>query len=85
MNNLNWPSKFRIAILICDAPCHGKKYHGGITSDDYPDDEIRPALEKMMDLNIIFIGLNFTKHTKTMYEEFKKIFAVKKKDDAFLY
>ena len=84
MNNLNWPSKFRIAILICDAPCHGKKYNGGV-GDDYPNDEIRPAIEKMMDLNIIFIGLNFTKHTKTMYEEFKKIFAVKKKDDAFLY
>lgn len=62
MNNLNWPSKFRIAILICDAPCHGRRYNGGV-DDNYPNDEIRPAIEKMIELNITFIGLNFTSYT----------------------
>lgn len=39
----------------------------------------------MIDQNIIFIGLNFTKLTTLMYEEFKKIFIAKKKEDLFLY
>ena len=25
--NMNWVSDARYAVLVCDAPCHGKKYH----------------------------------------------------------
>jgi hypothetical protein len=31
-----WKAKCRYAILITDAPCHGKKYHDGF-GDDHPD------------------------------------------------
>ncbi|CAD8057503.1 unnamed protein product [Paramecium sonneborni] len=81
---LNWPSRFRIAILICDAPCHGKRYNGGC-SDNYPNDDIQDAIEELIEKNIILIALNFTKYTVTMYEEIKKIYQSKNKLDLFLY
>ena len=31
---MNWVSDARYAVLVCDAPCHGKKYHN-ITYDKY--------------------------------------------------
>jgi hypothetical protein len=30
----NWKSNAKYALLITDAPCHGKKYHS--VSDTYP-------------------------------------------------
>lgn len=39
IKNLNWSKTFKIAILICDAPTHGKKYNGGV-SDRYPNEDI---------------------------------------------
>ena len=32
---LDWRSSIRLCILIADAPCHGREYHGGI-GDNYP-------------------------------------------------
>lgn len=58
MCKLNWPNRFKIAILICDAPTHGSKYNGGC-GDDHKDEDIRDAILEMISKNIIFIGLNF--------------------------
>ncbi|CAD8150346.1 unnamed protein product [Paramecium pentaurelia] len=81
---LSWPSIFRIAILICDAPCHGKKYHDGC-GDDYPDEDIEDAIQQLIDKNIILIALNFTHHTSKMYKEIQKIYESKKKLELYLY
>lgn len=43
-NKLKWSSKFKIAILICDAPCHGEKYHESNVSDNHPADDIADAI-----------------------------------------
>jgi vacuole morphology and inheritance protein 14 len=34
---MSWRSNARYAILIADAPGHGKQYHGDDVDDDYPD------------------------------------------------
>jgi myosin protein heavy chain len=65
---MNWPNRFKIAILICDSPCHGEKYNGGC-GDYHKNEDIRDAIEEMISKNIILIGLNFTKLTTTMYRE----------------
>lgn len=84
IDDLKWENKFRIVLLICDAPCHGAKYNGGMR-DDYPNDDIKDAIEKIIEKGIILIGLNFTKNTITMYDEITKIFVEKKKQDLFLF
>lgn len=33
---LQWQSDVRTLYLVCDAPCHGKEYHGGMAYDEYP-------------------------------------------------
>jgi hypothetical protein len=33
--NQNWKSNAKYAVLITDAPCHGKKYHN--SDDSYPE------------------------------------------------
>ena len=48
VTKLKWNTKFRIAVLICDAPCHGKKYHDEKCGDDYPDDDIEEAIDIMI-------------------------------------
>lgn len=78
MLKLNWTSKFKIAILICDSPCHGKKYNGGCF-DRHQNDDIKPAIEELISKEILLMGLNFTKDTLKMYEEFKNIFIEKNK------
>lgn len=45
---MKWTAKFRIAILICDAPCHGNKYHSIECKDNYPDDDIEEAIYLMI-------------------------------------
>ncbi|CAD8131993.1 unnamed protein product [Paramecium octaurelia] len=81
---LQWPSKFKIAIIICDAPCHGKKYNGGC-GDNHPEEDIQDAIEELIQNGIVLIALNFTKHTTVMYEEIKKIYESKKRLDLFLF
>ena len=34
--NLIWKNYSRAVIHICDAPCHGKRFHKGL-DDDFPD------------------------------------------------
>ena len=48
VSNLKWSAKFKIAVLICDAPCHGKKYHDHRIGDDYPNDDIEEAIDLMI-------------------------------------
>lgn len=49
INNLNWKTKFKIAMLICDAPCHGTKFHNlKREQDNYPNDDLTQAVELMI-------------------------------------
>ena len=43
-NFIKWETTFRVAILICDAPSHGRKYNERC-GDDYPNEDLRDAIE----------------------------------------
>lgn len=73
VQNLTWSKTFKIAMLICDAPTHGKKYNGGV-SDRHPDEDIRDAIEMLIDNNILFVGILFNKCTLQMFEAIKEMY-----------
>ncbi|CAD8046726.1 unnamed protein product [Paramecium primaurelia] len=83
MKNLKWKSKFKIAILITDSPCHGKKYHS-FPVDFHSDDDITQTLHRLIEQQIILIGFNLNDKTTKMYEEFKKVYEAKNAQDFFL-
>ncbi|CAD8145910.1 unnamed protein product [Paramecium pentaurelia] len=83
MKNLKWKSKFKIAILITDSPCHGKKYHT-YPVDFHPNDDITQTLHHLIEQQIILIGFNLNDKTTKMYQEFKKVYEAKNAQDFFL-
>lgn len=54
-------------MLICDAPTHGNKYNGGV-SDKHPKQDIRDAIEMLIEKNIFLVGILFNKDTSQMFE-----------------
>jgi myosin protein heavy chain len=70
-------------MLICDAPTHGKRYNGGV-SDRHPTEDIEDAIEMLIDANILFVGILFNKVTLTMFEEIKKIYKNRDKEELLL-
>lgn len=44
---LNWTKKFKIVILITDAPCHGRDWNGGMI-DDHEDEILEDALDLLI-------------------------------------
>ncbi|CAD8046871.1 unnamed protein product [Paramecium sonneborni] len=84
IDKLKWMNKFKIAILITDCPCHGKRYHN-MVNDCHPQDDIEEMLYRLIDQQIVLIGFNLNQKTIQMYEEFKKIYEKKNASDLFLY
>lgn len=72
ISQLGWSKTFRIAVLICDAPTHGKRYNGGV-SDRYPNEDIEDAVKQLIENNILLVGILFNKMTLVMFEEIKKV------------
>ncbi|CAK81359.1 unnamed protein product (macronuclear) [Paramecium tetraurelia] len=62
ITNLKWKNKFKIAILITDAPCHGRKYHN-FPWDYHPNDDITETLHRLIEKQIILIGFNLNDRT----------------------
>ena len=54
IDKLSWKTKFRVAVLICDAPAHGKNVNMGC-GDNLPTDDITQTVNKLIDLEIVFI------------------------------
>lgn len=79
-----WNSNARYAILIADAPCHGKKYHEENLIDYYPNEipnrrNIEELIEELIEtkaVSLFCIKLNDT--TDIMFNIFKKIYENKK-------
>lgn len=72
IKNLSWTKTFKIAVLICDSPNHGKKYNNGV-SDRYPNEDLDDAIELLIENNILFVAILFNKVTLVMFEEIKKV------------
>lgn len=84
ITNLTWSKTFKIAVLICDAPTHGKKYNAGV-SDRYPTEDIEDAIKMLIDNNVLLVGILFNKITLTMFEELKKIYATYDREELLLF
>ena len=82
----NWGKEsIKFAVLICDAPCHGLKYHDPNLMDYYatgsPNREnIEKLVEKLCDKNVSLCCVNLSKNTDIMYNIFEKIYLKKKND-----
>lgn len=72
VKNLEWEKEFRLAIVICDSPTHGKRYNGGV-SDRYPNEDIEDAILGLIDKNIFLMAIKFNSYTEVMYNEIKKV------------
>lgn len=83
ITNLQWTKKFRIAMLICDAPTHGRLYNGGV-KDNHPDEDIKDAIEMLIGNNILLIAIPFTANTTKMFDEIKKIYQNKGREDLLI-
>ncbi|CAD8165566.1 unnamed protein product [Paramecium pentaurelia] len=84
IKNLHWSKTFKIALLICDAPTHGKRYNGGV-SDRYPNEDIEDAINLLIDHNILFVAILFNKVTLPMFEEIKKMYQRADKEELLLF
>ena len=76
--NMNWESNAKYAILVADAPCHGKQYHN-ISYDKFPDGDptgvkLEDVMLKFYEKGITFYCIEINNNTKTMFNIMKKIY-----------
>ena len=75
----------KFAILVCDAPCHGKEYHEENLIDDYnvgvPNREkIENSVAKLRDMNVSLFCVKLKKDTDIMYKKLKEVYNKRNKD-----
>ena len=74
--NMSWRSNARLAILICDAPCHGKKYHDNDVEDNYPNGDpngliLEDLMKKYVEKNINLVLTRIDDYTDKMFKIMK--------------
>ncbi len=72
---LEWKNKSRVLLHICDAPCHGSKFHDLNISDDHPKGDpkglkISDLLKTITNLNIQYYFTEINSFTPKMIEQF---------------
>ena len=75
---LEWKSNAKYVVLVCDAPCHGKKYHD-IYFDNFSDGDpdgliMEDLMLKFKKMNITFYCIEINDTTKKMFDIMKKIY-----------
>lgn len=83
--NMSWKSNARYAILIADAPGHGKQYHDDDVEDHYLEGD--PNKHDLKDLMKLYVKKNInlcltiiTDYTDIMFKEMKKAYNKEAKD-----
>ena len=75
--NMNWVSNSKYAVLVCDAPCHGKKYHN-ISYDRFhegdPEGNLEDVVKKFFDIGITFYCIEINDTTKKMFNIMRDIY-----------
>jgi hypothetical protein len=71
---MSWKSNARYAILITDAPGHGRKYHENDVDDDYLDGDpngldLEDLMKKYVENNINLCLTRIDNYTDTMYKK----------------
>ena len=74
----NWNSKARYAILVCDAPAHGRKYNNN-QSDSFPQGDpkgrnIEKFIDEFHNLNVNFFCVEISSITNIMFNCFRNIY-----------
>jgi hypothetical protein len=77
VSKLKWENSSRVLLHICDAPCHGKKYHDDSVKDYFPNGDpkglmIANILKTIVDLNIDYYFAEISEKTVKMIDEFTK-------------
>jgi len=73
----DWRQSSRYAVLVTDAPCHGKKYHG--LSDNYPSGDptglhIEKLVAQFAEKKIALSAIKITRYTDIMFDIFQKVY-----------
>ena len=74
---MNWISNAKYAILVCDAPCHGKIYHNisyDRFSDGDPDGKLEDVVRKFNEKGITFYCIEINNTTKKMFNIMRDIY-----------
>ena len=79
---MKWESEAKYAILVCDAPCHGKSYHD-LRYDTFEEGDpdgttLEYVMEKFKSKNINFYCLEIDSSTDKMFNIMQKIYCKEK-------
>lgn len=73
----DWKSNAKYALLITDAPCHGKKYHS--EGDTYPEGDPQgrdpeKQIMELVDRGVNLYGIKITNITDKMFRIFSDVY-----------
>ena len=76
--NMKWESNAKYAILVCDAPCHGKQYHS-ICLDKFENGDpsgttLEEVMKKFYEKGITFYCLEIDSSTEKMFKIMKDVY-----------
>lgn len=77
--NMDWESNAKYAVLVCDAPCHGKSYHKVSLYDKFPDGDpsgikLEDVMKKFYEKGITFYCIEISENTKDMFNIMKNMY-----------
>ena len=75
---LDWKSNAKYVVLVCDAPCHGRKYHD-IYVDNFSEGDpngliIEDLMLKFKNMNITFYCIEINNKTQIMFDIMKNVY-----------
>ena len=75
---MKWESNAKYALLVCDAPCHGRKYHT-ISYDKFEEGDpngttLEDVMKKFYEKGIIFYCLEIDSTTEKMFKIMKEVY-----------
>ncbi|CAD8157089.1 unnamed protein product [Paramecium octaurelia] len=85
MLKLDWTEQYKLAVLIPNSPCHGKKYHNpkkysswfGLISVNYdtkPNDDMENIIQDLIRRQIELLVIRFNDETTVMCNQLEKIY-----------
>ena len=76
--NMKWESNSKYAVLVADAPCHGKNYHN-ISFDKFPNGDpsgikLEDVMKQFYEKKITFYCIEINTNTKIMFNIMKNMY-----------
>jgi len=91
--DLSWSpldDSVKLAVLVADAPTHGKKYHVGHKHDDFPEGNpaglvLEDLMKEMSDKEILLSLYQLNNENEVMYKAMKEAYAEGEEEDGVEY